>query len=76
MVKRSFCMQSITSCGARVKQMFVPVQAEAKPLPAPFYSFLHVLCVLRALQRTQNTQNMYYNVGLCSLVKIVRHPLC
>ena len=41
--------------------MFVPVQAEALPLPAPFYSFLHVLCVLRALQRTQNTQNMYKN---------------
>ena len=23
--------------------------------------FLHVVCVLRALQRTQNTHNVYYN---------------
>ena len=43
--------------------MFVLVQAEALPLPARFYKFSHVLCVLRALQRTQNTQNMYYSVG-------------
>ena len=40
-------------------------QARASVVDAGFstvsYPFIHVLCVLRALQRTQNTQNMYYN---------------